>query len=264
MKTIDVEAIRKNAVEVHEKDAAWFANEYGNNSSFYSSAFLYGRFQFMKLIDEQTANLSKDSRILDIGCGTGDLLSKLQKKGFVNLVGIEPAANMRTIAQNNLGEEVVVDGSAVMLPFEDNSFDFITAIEVLRYLAPEDNLQAFKEIYRVLKPGGMFLGTFVNLWALDGFFFLMFFRKLWHFLGGNRPRCTVKFDTPTGLTRTLTGIGFSRTETHGAMIAILRIVWKLLGNKTSIIAMKVEAFDARLTRKWGKAFAGHLVCIATK
>ena len=110
----------------------------------------------------------------------------------------------------------------------------------------------------------MFLGTFVNLWALDGFCFLMFFRKLWHFLGGNRPRCTVKFDTPTGLTRTLTGIGFSRIETHGAMIAILRIVWKLLGNKTSIIAMKVEPIDARLTRKWGKAFAGHLVCIATK
>lgn len=260
----NVESIRKNAIDVHEEDAAWFANQYEKNSSPYSSAFLYGRHQFLQLLDAQIQKLPQDARILDIGCGTGDLLLQFRKKGFQNLSGMEPAVNMRNIAKKNLGNDAVVDGSAIQLPFEDNSVDFITCIEVLRYLAAEDNVQAFKEIHRVLKPGGVFFGTFVNLWALDGFNVLMSMRRLRHFLGGRPPRCTVKFDTPARLEHTFESIGFSKVETQGAMIAFLRILWKIFGDKTSSIAKKIEPFDAKFTQRRGRAFAGHLVCVAVK
>ena len=38
--------------------------------------------------------------------------------------------------------------------FEDESFDFVMALEVLRYLDSGDNDAALREIYRVLRPGG--------------------------------------------------------------------------------------------------------------
>jgi SAM-dependent methyltransferase len=46
--------------------------------------------------------------------------------------------------------------------FENETLDFVYVIEVFRYLAHDDNLQGLREVFRVLRPGGIFFGTFVN------------------------------------------------------------------------------------------------------
>jgi len=55
-----------------------------------------------------------------------------------------------------------VQGSALNLPFEDESVDIVTAFEVLEHVPNE--FSTLQEIYRVLNPGGYFLITVPNKW----------------------------------------------------------------------------------------------------
>ena len=66
-------------------------------------------------------------------------------------------------------------GTAQEIPFEDNYFDCLIMIEVLRYFDLNDIKKALKESHRVLKPGGKIFCTFVNKWSLD--FFICFKNK---------------------------------------------------------------------------------------
>ena len=54
----------------------------------------------------------------------------------------------------------LVQGDAMALPFEDDSFDHVVCSEVLEHLA--DDLKAVRELYRVLKPGGTLVVTVPN------------------------------------------------------------------------------------------------------
>ncbi len=111
-------------------------------------------------------------------------------------VGIEPSAEMREQAVAALGPERVRDGSVLALDFEDDRFAFAYAIEVFRYLDAADNAAGHAEIARVLRPGGVYYGTYVNRFALDGFRQLTLVRRLRHRLGGAEPACHMEFETP--------------------------------------------------------------------
>lgn len=51
--------------------------------------------------------ISKEARILDVGCSTGRLLNFIKTKGYKNLLGVEPAPNCKEIAKNNFGISIV-------------------------------------------------------------------------------------------------------------------------------------------------------------
>lgn len=98
--------------------------------------------------------------ILDIGCGGGATLKRLLKKSKdANVYGIdiskESVAKSKKVCKDLLDKQVFIrQGSAEKLPYSDNKFDLVTAVETI-YFWP--NLpECFKEVYRVLKPGGKF------------------------------------------------------------------------------------------------------------
>jgi ubiquinone/menaquinone biosynthesis C-methylase UbiE len=255
---------RDAAVTVHDYNAAWFNEQYNIHKDYYDSDFLYGRRQidlyFRKIIDKLPIN----SRILDLGCGTGEQIEELIKKGF-QVVGIEPSINMRKYAESKLPPGTIRDGSILNIPFPDNSFEFIYAIEVLRYLNYHDNVTGMKEVYRVLRPGGIFYGTFVNRYAADGFAIITTMRRMVGLISGKAQLCHVEFETPNKLKRTLYSIGFNEVEMHGAMIAFLRIVYKINNRLGRVCAKALEPYDKYLSdRKWFRCFAGHLIGIARK
>ena len=105
--------------------------------------------------------LAPDARVLDCGCGGGAnirTLLKLCPKGKVqgidySAVSVEKArkVNARAIAA---GRCAVQQASVAELPFEAEQFDVVTAFETV-YFWPELS-QNFREVYRVLKPGGIF------------------------------------------------------------------------------------------------------------
>jgi len=93
-------------------------------------------------------SVSKDTFLLDVGCGHSNLLSDIYSK-TPHTYGIDP--DMSAINRNN--EIKYIKRSYVEeMAFKDNFFDVVVCAWVLEHL--RDPKKAFKEIYRVLKPGG--------------------------------------------------------------------------------------------------------------
>lgn len=102
--------------------------------------------------------VKKGAKALDVCCGTGDwtiqLASAVGDSGHVT--GLDFSANMLKVAEEktkHLNNVDLIEGNAMELPFEDNSFDYVTIGFGLRNVP--DYGTALKEMHRVLKPGGM-------------------------------------------------------------------------------------------------------------
>jgi ubiquinone/menaquinone biosynthesis C-methylase UbiE len=101
-------------------------------------------------------------RVLDLGCGTGTLTVML-KTAYpgIDLVGLDGDPEVLKIAAEKAKTQGVniewKQAMAFALPFPDNSFDKVVTSLMVHHLTLENKLQAFKEVHRVLKPGGIFL-----------------------------------------------------------------------------------------------------------
>jgi demethylmenaquinone methyltransferase / 2-methoxy-6-polyprenyl-1,4-benzoquinol methylase len=97
-----------------------------------------------------------EARVLDLACGTGDLLIALEREANRRLIGSDFCHPMLTGAQTKLESgrlrSVLVESDALALPFADASLDLITIAFGYRNLA---NYRAgLDEMRRVLRPGG--------------------------------------------------------------------------------------------------------------
>jgi ubiquinone/menaquinone biosynthesis C-methylase UbiE len=115
------------------------------------------RSQFSAAVERQAA---QGSRVLDLGCGTGDLARYLARAGF-QVTGCDISAEM-------LDRAAQADSAAVLqwmrldpgwrtLPFADGMFGVIVASSVLEYV--EDPVEVLRECARVLEPGGALMCT---------------------------------------------------------------------------------------------------------
>ena len=107
-------------------------------------------------------NAAPDAKVLDCGCGGGANIKRLLKKypqGIVKGIDYSPVSVEKSKKVNEAaiaeGRCAVLQGSVADMVFADDWFDTITAFETV-YFWP-DLLQCFREVYRVLKPGGTFL-----------------------------------------------------------------------------------------------------------
>lgn len=105
-------------------------------------------------------NVQPGAKALDVCCGTADwtiaLAEAVGTKGEVT--GLDFSQNMLDVGQEkvtslNLKQVKLIHGNAMELPFQDNSFDYVTIGFGLRNVP--DYMQVLKEMFRVLKPGGM-------------------------------------------------------------------------------------------------------------
>ncbi len=88
------------------------------------------------------------SRILDVGCGTGLMLKRLERFDPVGL-DYSPLA-MRFCRRR--GAQRLVCADVTRLPFEDGAFDLILALDLLEHVERDDRL--VEEFHRALRPGG--------------------------------------------------------------------------------------------------------------
>jgi ubiquinone/menaquinone biosynthesis C-methylase UbiE len=263
----EVRKIREAAVRLHDEHADDFAHSYDEmRKDYFASAFTYGRSKLDKVLDQLLLELPKGSRILDVGCGTGEQLMRYSRLGL-DCAGVEPAPKMRSLAQRLNPGMPIVDSSVTKIPFPDRSFDFVMAIEVLRYLDTTDVNQAYQELLRVLRPGGTMFITMVNRYAFDGFYVFDRVRKL---VAGRLPfsqwepvHC--EFVTPAQVRRDLEAFGAQDIMLTGRMFAPLRLAYKANAALGSRMAQALESFDDSLANKnWHVPFAGHLIAIAKR
>lgn len=105
------------------------------------------------------------ARILDVGCGTGANLEMLANLGEAQGVDISEEALDFCRAR---GLHSVQLGPAEHLPYADESFDLVTALDVVEHL--DDDVAGLKEMRRVLRPGGcalLFVPAFMFLWGVQ-------------------------------------------------------------------------------------------------
>jgi len=99
---------------------------------------------------------NNEARVLDVACGTGDLSLTLFECGRARIVGIDFCRPMLAIAASkaNKSDAIIpfVEGDALDLPFGDCSFEAATIAFGLRNLTSVET--GFKELLRILKPGG--------------------------------------------------------------------------------------------------------------
>lgn len=122
---------------------------------------------FSKIYDTYTTisgwrkNLAKHAlkdlapgKMLDVGCGTGYLMSMAQKKGF-DVIGVDPSSGMLEKAKEKFGYDdmQLVQSTSDNLPFESETFDVIVASGSLEHVS--DLTSTVKEMKRVLKPNGI-------------------------------------------------------------------------------------------------------------
>jgi len=103
-----------------------------------------------------------DDIILDAGCGGGGaikLMAEYSSKGMI--YGIDQSKEMTKLSNEtnrnliNLNRVQIYEASISKLPFSDNTFNLVTAFET--YTFWPDIMNDFKEVKRVLRPGGIFL-----------------------------------------------------------------------------------------------------------
>jgi 2-polyprenyl-3-methyl-5-hydroxy-6-metoxy-1,4-benzoquinol methylase len=99
--------------------------------------------------------LRPETRLLDVGCGSGALLELLASRVAFERppVGIDLSTAMLHL--NNPERASLVEGSGVQLPFADESFDVVTCAHVVKHLDDPSLLLLLAEIRRVLSFGGI-------------------------------------------------------------------------------------------------------------
>lgn len=96
--------------------------------------------------------LPEDAKVLDVGCGTGDLSIELFENTAAEVTGIDFCGPMLKLAKAKAPQLQFIEGDALRLPFASASFDGLTIGFALRNLA--DVEQGLRELLRVLKPDG--------------------------------------------------------------------------------------------------------------
>jgi len=101
----------------------------------------------------------KDLTVLDVACGTGDMLQWWKDRGeaagvtFKRFIGVDPSEGMLKVAKEKVDYADFVVAKAQELPIEENTADILSISYGIRNVV--DRQEAIHEFYRVLKPGGM-------------------------------------------------------------------------------------------------------------
>ena len=96
-------------------------------------------------------------RILDLGCGTGELLASIRGRWPETVcAGLDLSPRMLEVARRKLGEGAeLVQGEAGSLPFREEQFDVVLCTDSFHHYP--DPGRVLEEVARVLLPGGVFL-----------------------------------------------------------------------------------------------------------
>ncbi len=131
------------------------AHRYDLNNRLHS----FGRDQAWRKVAVREANVTPDSHVLDVACGTGDLSEAMARAGAAHVTGLDFTPEMLDRARDrkshlpeSLKQKIdYIEGDAMDLPFDDASFDALSIAFGIRNV--RDPKVAIAQFRRVLRPG---------------------------------------------------------------------------------------------------------------
>ena len=103
-------------------------------------------------------NISKNAKILDIGCNYGSLIYNIYREGYKNVRGIDISKEAIKIGKKEykLIEKKLEVYDGYKIPFKNESFDVVLMFDVIEHIP---NAERFikEEVYRIIKKGGLFI-----------------------------------------------------------------------------------------------------------
>jgi SAM-dependent methyltransferase len=157
--------MEKDVGKFWEQDAAehmGFAYQYGNNPD-----VRYPLYEIRKDITFDILAKRPKGRLLDAGCGAGHVMVEAIQKGW-EAKGFDFSPAMVKLAheylrEHNLDPALVHQSSiADLSAYPDGHFDAVSILGVSQYIPEENDTQAWNEVRRVLKPGGIVIIDWVN------------------------------------------------------------------------------------------------------
>lgn len=140
-------------VEIHTKKMYnKYGAEYQRTRNEKHKTRLYNEFLEVPCMIKAVGKI-KNKKLLDVGCGAGIHIKHYLKAG-AQCSGIDLSTTMISLAKQNCPHVKFKIGPMNKLPFKNSTFDIVTASLSIDYIENLDPV--FKEINRVLKPGGIF------------------------------------------------------------------------------------------------------------
>ncbi len=109
---------------------------------------LYHDSYYLNSVKSMLKRIKYDS-ILDVGCGDGEVLNYLNKYNKKYAVGIDISSERIKHAMENYPDIFFREGDITNIPFGNDTFDLVMAIEVVEHLLPENLNNALREMIRV-------------------------------------------------------------------------------------------------------------------
>jgi len=176
MKKISLLNICNNMKNYTEKDTELFYDKedeiyrsfWDKNGSLHWGLFNKGNEDYLTASENLTnlmalkSKINATSKVLDVGCGNGEVTIQLAKKYECNIIGIDLSGVRIKNANEKLKENPEISSlvkfekaSATKLPFTEESFSHVWSQATIYHVHDKD--KALLEIYRVLKKGGIFV-----------------------------------------------------------------------------------------------------------
>jgi ubiquinone/menaquinone biosynthesis C-methylase UbiE len=111
---------------------------------------------YRRRVELSLAECSGGERILEVGFGSGVTFMNLHER-YKEIYGLDLTSKVeevKAVFEAKGIKTLLQNGNVLQMPFLDNFFDTVLLISILEHLRPDQQLKAFQEIWRVLKPGG--------------------------------------------------------------------------------------------------------------
>ncbi|MCD7837131.1 MAG: class I SAM-dependent methyltransferase [Lachnospiraceae bacterium] len=134
--------IHRIVIDAYDKIASEYTSAYAEDDEY--------DFRYLKLFIERL----RGKRILDMGCGTGTIMSFMDRQGF-EITGIDASKGMLSIAQRDFPAFDFVEGNILSTCFDDADFDGIILSYTVNHFTDDDISKLATEIDRLLKENGL-------------------------------------------------------------------------------------------------------------
>ncbi len=127
-----------------------------------SKSLAFGASKLKPVIELWVKHLAKDSRVMDLGCGAGELLLAFRELGFSNLCGCDLSAEQIEVARSITSNVEVANLFEYLAAQADSTIDVITLFDVIEHLTRQETFELLQIARSKLRIGGLLIGHVPN------------------------------------------------------------------------------------------------------